>query len=307
MNPATAAVPALPAGVALFLDALAVEHGLAANTIAAYRSDLAFFHAALAAMGRPVDDPARLTAEDVVRFLRGEREAGRSANTIARRLVAVRMYFRFLAAEGIVRADATAQLDAPKQWQRLPGVLSRRTVTTLLEAPVATRPTGVRDRALLEVLYATGARVSEVTGLRLQDANLDLGYVRCFGKGGKERIVPLGSKAVAALRAYLAGARGALTRGGDTTALFVSRQGRPLTRGQIWSQLQRHARAAGVRGRIYPHLFRHSFATHLLENGAEIRYVQELLGHATVATTQIYTHVDQARLKSLHARCHPRA
>ncbi len=306
MAPDLSSSTAMAPTVETFLEALSVEHGLAENTLAAYRSDLGVFARFLESTGRP-DDAAKVTAEDVVGFLRLGRESGRSVNTVTRRLIAVRMYFRFLTAEGLVPVDITSQLDAPKHWQRLPGVLSRETIETLLDSPDPTNPLGRRDRALLETFYATGARVSEVAGLRLQDANLELGYVRCFGKGRKERIVPLGSKAIEAVRVYLADARPKLTRASDSLQLFVSRQGRPLTRGRIWALLQRYARQAGVRGRVYPHLFRHSFATHLLENGAEIRYVQEMLGHATVATTQVYTHVDQARLKRVHSQCHPRA
>ncbi len=296
----------LPREVELFLEALSVEHGLSANTLGSYRNDLAAFCEFLQGCARPWASGST-TAEDVVGFLRSAREDGLSVSTLSRRQVVVRMFYRFLTAEGMVAADPTALLEAPKSWHRLPHYLRKEEAARMVEAPNPKTRLGVRDRAILEVFYASGARVSEVAGLRLQDANLGLGYVRCFGKGSKERIVPIGSKAIAALREWLATARPRFPRSCNPLALFVSRQGRPLTRGMLWKLVHRYALVAGVRVQAYPHMIRHSFATHLLENGADIRYVQEMLGHATVATTQIYTHVDQERLRAVHAKFHPRA
>lgn len=296
----------IPPAVDVFLDALSVEYGSSPNTIAAYRNDLRAFCCFLHRLGRPwTADSVR--PEDVVQFLRAAREDGLAVNTVSRRLVAVRMFYRFLAREGIAQLDITAQLDAPKTFKRLPTVLSKGAAAQFVTAPDSLARLGLRDRAILETFYASGARVSEIAGLRLRDINLDQGWLRLFGKGSKERIVPIGQQAVAAIQAYLSGERERLTeRHPEAEHLFVSRTGRPLTRGLLWSLVRRYAQASGVRTRMHPHVMRHTFATHLLENGADLRYVQEMLGHASVSTTQIYTHVDQERLKGIHSRFHPR-
>ncbi len=286
-----------------FVDWLTVEAGLAENTRLAYQADLDRFAAWMAEKG--VTAPAQVRGSEVARWL--EARGGVSARTRARNLVAVRMLFRFLVAEGRLPKSPTDSLDTPKTWKRLPGVLSTQDVERLLAAPDPATPLGRRDRAILETFYATGARVSEVAGLRPVDVDLTVGCARCFGKGSKERIVPLGSKAIVAISAWMV-SREALAPGRVLPdLLFVSSRGTPLSRRDIWSRVRIYARRAGIAGRVYPHILRHSFATHLLENGADLRYVQEFLGHASVSTTQVYTHVDRARLRKIHLRFHPRA
>jgi integrase/recombinase XerD len=237
------------------------------------------------------------------------RTAGRSPRSVARWLVAVRGFFGWLAGDGAIAEDPSARLEAPKVWKTLPKVLDGADVVRLLEAPDRAKPRGARDAAMLEVLYATGLRASELVGLTLGDLHLDAGYLRCVGKGSKERVVPMGAEAGAALTAYLAAGRPALLSGKRSETLFVGRGGRPLTRQGFWKALRSHARRADVRlpaGEVSPHKLRHSFATHLVEHGADLRAVQAMLGHADISTTQVYTQVSQARMIE-HARKHPRA
>lgn len=279
-------------------------------------------------------DLARVTSERVTDFLGWRKASGAAVSTIARELVTVRLLFRFLAAEGYLTHDPVSQMRSPQVWQHLPEVLDEHEVEALIQAAgaaseaveggaAARRPSGppagpdplaLRDRALLELLYATGARVQEVCDLTLEGVNLQYRYVKCVGKGGKERIVPLGRSAVAALETYLREARPRFTARCDAGRrgasgpqyLFLSRTGRKLDRTSVWRIVKRCARRAGIRKRISPHTLRHSFATHLLSRGADLRTVQELLGHASISTTQRYTHVDKSRLKSIHKRYHPR-
>ncbi|MBI4574942.1 MAG: site-specific tyrosine recombinase XerD [Planctomycetes bacterium] len=288
-----------------FLNHLVVECGLADNTIAAYRNDLSRFADECASMG--ITSPARVTPTRVVDHLMGLRERALAVASIARKLAAIRTFLRFCAAEGLVPENPAARVEAPRGWRRLPRVLSSAQVEQLLEVPIGEDVLLVRDRAILEVLYATGARVSEVVHLPTEDARLDAGYLRCRGKGGKERIVPLGSRAVARIRDYLARSRPALAGGRALANLFLSRAGRPLTRDAVWRLIKKYCAQAGLPSEVSPHTLRHSFATHLLENGADLRAVQEMLGHASIKTTQVYTHVDRARLKAVHAQFHPRA
>lgn len=287
-----------------FLDWLSVEAGLAENTRLAYGADLARFSSWLANQG--VRRPDEVRGVDVARYL-AARVGKVSARTRARNLAAIRMFFRFLVAEGRLDENPVDAIDRPQVFRRLPGQLSPQEVERLLASPDPSTPLGCRDRALLEVLYATGARASEVSGLRPEDVDLRIACARCFGKGSKERIVPLGSKAVAALNAWLLLRTSFVRRRAPADRIFISRRGTPLSRRDIWSRVRYHARRAGLQGRVYPHLLRHSFATHLLANGADLRYVQEFLGHASVSTTQIYTHVDRSRLHKIHNRFHPRA
>jgi integrase/recombinase XerD len=288
-----------------FLEYAEVEAGLRSATLEAYRDDLRLFGDHLARRGRAA--PGNVTTDDLVAFVLGERERGSSPTSVARRLVTVRLLLRFLAAEGDIPEDPGRLLDAPKVWKRLPGVLRPEEVEALLAAPDVTTPLGRRDRALLEVLYATGARASEAVGLRMGDVRLDLGVVRCVGKGGKERLVPLGRPARTAIEAWLEDGRDRVLRGRESDHLFVNRLGRPVRRETLWHIVKTQARRAGLDpAGVSPHMLRHSFATHLLEGGADIRYVQEMLGHASVSTTQIYTHVDARRLRDLHRRYHPR-
>jgi integrase/recombinase XerD len=235
-----------------------------------------------------------------------ERARGQSSASVARALVSVRCLLKFLAAEERIDGRILEALDAPKTWERIPEVLSPADVTALLGAPDISTPLGLRDRALLELLYATGARATETVTITLDRLDLDLRYVRVIGKGDKERIVPVGRAAVKAVRAYLDGAREALLRGRTTDLVFVTRLGAPLRREDLWQIVRRHALRAGIRGKVSPHTLRHSFATHLLAGGADVRHVQEMLGHATVRTTQIYTHVETERLRRIHKEFHPR-
>lgn len=288
-----------------FMDYLVSECGLARNTIDAYRRDLLEFISLLD--DRDVCSASGLTINVVQSYLVRLNERKLSLSTIARHLVSVRMFARYLHITGVISDDLTTQLETPKKWHKLPHTLNRTQTDAILAAPQPGEPFFFRDRALLELLYATGMRVSELAGLRVRDLNLDVGYLRCFGKGHKERIIPIGSHAIEALRGYLTGLRRVLTEtAADVEHVFVSRTGRPMDRTNIWRLVSRYAAAAGINGPVGPHTLRHCFATHMLEGGADLRIVQELLGHATVTTTQIYTHVDMSRLKGLHSKCHPR-
>lgn len=290
--------------VQLFLDYLVVECGLSQNTIAAYRRDLAHFHEYLKSRGK--SNVAALKPHDIVGFLAFEKTRGLSANSISRALAAVRVFFRFLSVEGKVPSNVASTLDSPHLWRRLPDVLDIADVERLLGAPDAAKPLGVRDRAILEAMYATGARVSETADLRMDGLNLESGYVRCFGKGSKERVVPIGARACECLERYIREERPRLAKSASPI-LFLSKSGRRLGRENIWALVRKYALAAGIAKHLSPHTLRHSFATHLLNGGADLRSVQEMLGHANIATTQIYTHVDKDRLKAVHKKFHPRA
>ena len=285
-----------------WLDHLAAERGLARNSVAAYRRDLE-------ALGRQLDARGLDSAgeDDLLIALRKMRTMGRSPRSVARWLVAVRGFYAWLAQQGTIADNPAARLEPPKIWKTLPRVLDGTDVLRLLESPDRGDPRGARDAAMLEVLYATGLRVSELVGLRLHDLRLDAGYLRCVGKGSKERLVPMGAEANAALRAYLDSGREALLAGRRSDTVFVGRAGAPLTRQGFWKLIKAHGRRAGIRASLSPHVVRHSFATHLLENGADLRAVQMLLGHADISTTQIYTHVNRERLRRLYRDFHPRA
>lgn len=287
-----------------FLDYLRVECGLSDNTLAAYASDLAKFRDFL--VGQSVFSPERVTADRVLDFLGELKRAGSNVNSIARNLVAVRMLFRFLWSEGHVPHDPTTTLQSPRLWRCLPDTLDEREVAELLAAPDAGTLLGVRDRALLEVLYATGARASEAAEMTLDRVNLEYGILRCFGKGRKERIVPVGAPAARALAEYLDDCRPALLRGVESDHVFVGRGSPRLSRCAVWRIVRACARRAGIAKTVSPHTLRHSFATHMLTHGADLRVVQALLGHADISTTEIYTHVDRGRLRALHKRFHPR-
>lgn len=288
-----------------FLDYLLIECGLADNTVEAYRRDLREFVAYLD--DRDLCLPEQLSTQIVRGHLVLLSERGLSLSSIARHLVAVKMYLRYLFIVGVMSNDLAALLETPKKWRRLPHVLRPRQVEALLDAPQPGEPLYARDKAILELLYATGMRVSELASLRVGDVNLDVGYLRCFGKGGRERVVPIGSHAIEAVRIYAGGLRRVLAQANvGVESLFLSRTGAPLDRTNIWRLVSRYATTAGLPIRVGPHTLRHCFATHLLEGGADLRIVQELLGHADVSTTQIYTHLDNSRLKAIHQRCHPR-
>ncbi len=284
-----------------FLEYLAAECGVSANTIAAYRRDVGRFIDFLGSA-----DARSARAEDVEEFLTAEKRRGLEVSSIARALVAVRMFYRFLASEGLVGEAVTATLETPKVWKRLPDCLEPGEVDKLLAAPKGPGPLVLRDRAMLETFYASGARVAEVAGVRVSDLKLDLSLVLLFGKGSRERVVPLGRSAIHAIERYLWDGRGRLAGPGSPDALFLGVRGAALSRVHIWRLVKKYAKLAGMRKNVHPHTLRHSFATHLLAGGADLRTVQEMLGHASIQTTQVYTHVDRNRLKSIHHRYHPR-
>lgn len=288
-----------------FLDYVTLERGLSAHTREAYAADLRRFADHLGRQG--IAAVNHLKREHVMGFLMAQKKAGLAAPSLARRLVAIRVFLRYLQGEGLVARNVTDAMDSPKLWKNLPSTLTLREVEKLLQAPDAARRLGLRDRALLETLYGAGLRVSELAGLKLADLHLDEGYIRCIGKGNKERIVPLGRTAAAALRRYIDEERPLLAKEGGDQGVFLTGRGCPLSRKTIWQKIRKHALTAAVGRKVSPHTLRHSFATHLLANDAPLRVIQEMLGHADVATTQIYTHVDPTRLKGVHARFHPRA
>ncbi|HWL95490.1 MAG TPA: site-specific tyrosine recombinase [Phycisphaerae bacterium] len=287
-----------------FTEYLISECGLARNTIDAYRRDLLEFVGLLD--DRDICSPAAVTILIIQSHLVRLTERKLALSSIARHLVSVRMFLRYLFITGVMKDDLTAQIETPRKWQRLPGTLNRSQTEAMLAAPQPGEPFYSRDRAILELLYATGMRVSELASLKLRDLNLTVGFLRCLGKGRKERVIPVGSAAIEALQVYLSGLRAVLTEAaGDEQHVFVSRTGRRMDRTNIWRLVSRCAAIAGISVPVGPHTLRHCFATHVLEGGADLRIVQELLGHATVATTQIYTHVDTSRLKGIHSRFHP--
>lgn len=288
-----------------FLDYVALERGLSANTREAYGRDLASFVAFLGK--RRVDSFNAVSRAHVIDYLMSERERGLSVNSISRRLVAIKVLFRYLQQEGLLGRNVTEVMDSPRLWRILPGVLSLREVERLLAAPVGSDRIAVRDRAMLELLYATGLRVSELAGLTLEDMHFDEGYLRCYGKGRKVRIVPMGEKAQAELRTYLSDSRPRFANDKTDRSIFLTYRGTRFSRKGIWKLIRNHAARAGISKPVSPHTMRHSFASHLLANGAPLRVIQEMLGHADIATTQVYTHVDQGRLQAIHAQYHPRA
>lgn len=287
----------------LFLSYLLVEKGVARNTLDAYGRDLTAYLAFLESRG--ITTVAGIGPLDVAGFLAGLKERGIAPRSRARALSALRMFHRFLMVDGYADADPTGVIEAPKSLNKLPSVLSFREVESLLSVAGET-PADRRDRAMLELLYATGLRVSELVSLKLRDINTDAGYLIAFGKGGKERLVPLGESASLCVAAYMAEARPTMDKGGSNEYLFLTRLGDRMSRQAFWNIIKKRAELAGVRSEISPHTLRHSFATHLLENGADLRSVQMMLGHADLSTTQIYTHVTRERLKKVHAEFHPR-
>jgi integrase/recombinase XerD len=287
-----------------YLDHLRVERGLAQNSLEAYGRDVERLRAFAAGQRR---DVLGLTQADVVEFLAGLRAEGLAPRSVARTLHALRGLYRFAVREGRLENDPMENLKAPRVFKALPRYLSASQVEALLAAPDVGDPLGVRDRAMLEVLYATGLRVSELTGLRASDVDLEVGLLTCIGKGGKERLVPLGRVARRWVERYLAEVRPALTRRRAAETLFVSQRGGRLSRMGVWGIVRRHALAAGVERVLTPHVLRHSFATHLLERGADLRSLQAMLGHADISTTQIYTHVTRERLRQVYDAFHPRA
>ena len=295
----------IPATISSFLTHVRVEKGLSSNTVAAYRRDLAKFNEF--AQKRKLSLEA-VTRDDLVDFLAGLYRQKLESKTVARHLVTLRNFFRFAQIQELIAKDPSVNLESPKIRRSLPGYLRLEEVERLLVQPDAKTPLGLRDRAMLEVLYSAGLRVSELVGLRVTDLDTKVGCVRCIGKGDKERIVPVGKKALGMVEKYLRDARPKLLgKAAGSPTLFVNRRGGALSRVGVWKILSSYGRRAGLRVALTPHMLRHSFATHLLERGADLRSVQLMLGHADISTTQIYTHVVEERLKQIYKAHHPRA
>lgn len=289
-----------------FITYLKVEAGLAANTTSAYATDLADFFTFC--QKREIEGPGAVTRSDASAYLNDLHGRGLARRTIARRLTTLRTFYKFLTDEGEVTANPLAQLGAPKAWRTLPDVLSVDDVLALLEQPDLDQAAGLRDRAMLELLYATGLRVSELCSLRTEQLLPEAGFVRVMGKGSKERMVPVADVAIRWVEHYIHNARAELSGGRSTPYLFLSKKGgKALTRQGFWQRIKAYAKAAGIAGKVSPHTLRHSFATHLLDGGADLRSVQALLGHADISTTEVYTHVSRKRLQEVYEQHHPRA
>ena len=291
--------------ITLFLTHVKVEKGLSINTVAAYQRDLAKF---LGFAQKRKLTLEKVSRDDLVDFLAGLYRENLESRTVARQLVTLRNFFRFAQIQELIATDPSLNLESPKIRRTLPGYLRLEEVERLLQQPDAKTSIGLRDLAMLEVLYSTGLRVSELIGLRVTDLDSKVGCIRCIGKGDKERIVPAGRKALGMVEKYLRDARPKLLgKGAPSQALFVNRRGGSLSRVGVWKILSAYGRRAGLRVALTPHMLRHSFATHLLEHGADLRVIQELLGHANISTTEIYTHVTGNRLRDIHRKFHPRA
>jgi len=283
---------------------ISVERGLAKNTLLAYRRDLDKYIDHLSQKG--IKTAAKVTREHVSNFMFDLKKHDMSATTIGRNLAAIKMFHRFLVRENLAKEDPTTLVDTPKLWKRVPSVLTVAEIEAMIQAACGKKDQQVRDQAILEIFYASGLRVSELSDLKTASINYDVGFVRAIGKGSKERIIPLGMKAREAIQKYLLKARPQLLKGKANDTLFLSRLGEKISRQSLWAVIKFYARKANIKKTIKPHTLRHTFATHLLEHGADLRSVQEMLGHADISTTQIYTHVDKERLKSVHKEFHPR-
>jgi len=296
----------LPLGqeVKNFLNYLTVEAGLSENTILAYGRDLKSFleHC----KSNNINHLSQIKPAIIQDYLRILTHDQKGESSIKRALVAIRMFMRYGKLMGLVEDDFTSILESPKIWQRLPNICSKQQVINLLNAPSPKEPFYLRDKAMLELLYATGIRASELAGLRIPDLNLDIGYLRCLGKGNRERVVPVGKVAIEAVVEYLTNLRPGLVKPFSDNFLLLSRTGRPMSRIEVWRLVKKYAMRAGMPRNLTAHTLRHCFATHLLTGGADLRSVQEMLGHVDIATTQIYTHVDQERLREIHRKYHPR-
>ena len=287
-----------------FLGALQTERGASRNTLMAYGRDLRGFRDFLKRAGRQVTQAG---VPELSRYLAAVRRRGLGSRSVARHLSAIRGLYRFLLDSGAIVRDPTEHLENPRPTRLLPRTLSMADVTALIEAPDTGRPDGLRDRALLELLYASGLRASEALGLRAEDVNFSAGYVLATGKGNRQRLVPVGAHALHWARLYLKTVRPVLVTRADPESLFLNRYGRPLSRQALWNILKKAARRAGIRAPVSPHTLRHSFASHLLERGADLRSVQAMLGHADISTTQIYTHLPSRVVRDMYRRFHPRA
>ena len=287
-----------------FLNYLLVERGLSHNTIISYRKDLNVFVDFL--NRHHIDALSKTTKNEVINFMLYQKDKGLVANSIARHLAAIKVFYRFLVRERILSSDPTSLIDSPKLWKKIPQALSLNEVDALLAQPNIRDKQGIRDKAVLETIYATGMRVSEAANLEIANVNLDIGFLRCIGKGNKERVIPLGKKAVSSIIRYIQQSRPKLLKGKDSEFLFLNRSGKRISRQSLWKLIKKYARSARIKKPVRPHILRHSFATHLLERGADLRSVQEMLGHANISTTQIYTHINKDRLKTIHKMFHPR-
>jgi integrase/recombinase XerD len=287
-----------------YMSYIAVEKGLSRNTLDSYSGDLIRYMNFLRELGYKIEESSKV---EVMSYLLSLRKRGLSTKTVARSISVLRGFYRWLADEGVLPTNPLEDMESPKTTRSLPEVLSLDEVDSLLEQPNSSQPVGMRDKAMLELLYATGLRVSELTNLELNNMNLEAGYLIVLGKGGKQRIVPMGEEALYWLKAYLEESRKRLLGNRWSPHAFVSHRGKGITRQGFWKIIKKYALTAGIRKNISPHTIRHSFASHLLEGGADLRSVQSLLGHEDISTTQIYTHVTRERLKKIHARYHPRA
>lgn len=299
-----AAIPDDAALVEEYLHFLAVERGASLNTLEAYSRDIGRFLEYAGASGVP--SPLAVNPEHVTAYLGALRGQGLSPASVNRKLAAIRGFYRYLLREARVEENPLARVETARTWMRLPGALSRDEMESLLAQPAEASPSGIRDRAILELLYATGIRVSELATLTLNRLNRQMGFLVAVGKGRKERIVPVGQSALGWLGRYIEQARPVFLKKKTSNALFLNRSGEGFTRQGLWKLIKKYAKMAGLERKVHPHTFRHSFATHLLEGGADLRSVQIMLGHADISTTQIYTHVTRERLKEVHKRFHPR-
>jgi len=290
--------------IEIFINFLSVERGLSKNTIISYRRDLEGYLDYLEE--QKINSLEKVDRNRISDFMYELKKLGLNTNSIARKLAAIKAFYRFLVREKILKQDPTSLLESPKLWKKIPEVLSVQEIENLIAQPDLRKKGGIRDRAILELLYATGMRVSELTQLKNRDVNLDVGFVRCLGKGNKERIVPLGKKAIEWLSKYIEKERPYFLKKASTDALFLTRLHKRFSRQSIWKMIKKYARRARIRKEIRPHILRHSFATHLLERGADLRSVQEMLGHSDISTTQVYTHINKDRLKMIHRKFHPR-
>ena len=288
-----------------FINFLTVERGLADNTLIAYESDLKDLQIFLTKSSFPAID--KLEYDHIMSYLYSLKKQGLATSSLARKVATIKSFYKFMLVEGQINNNPVSYLESPKLGKRLPEVISYDEVDKLLAQPNGIRPADLRDKSILELLYATGMRVSELIGLNMGDVNLEHGFIRCLGKGSKERIIPLGKKANSAITAYLHKGRVKLTKNSNEQSLFVNSRGKRLTRQGIWKIINHYTRQAGIDKLLTPHTLRHSFATHLLENGADLRSVQELLGHVDITTTEIYTHITEQRVKSVYNSAHPRA
>ena len=294
----------MEAHIRTFLTCLRVEKGLSENTIKAYHRDIQKFAEFAVSRKLQTRDVSR---SDIVDFLGSLYRRGLDSRSVARHLVTIRNFFRFSLVEGYIEDDPAATIESPRFRQSLPEFLTLEEVERLLRQPDMSTPIGLRDRALIELLYSAGLRVSELCGIRVEDLQMDAGFLRCVGKGNKERLVPVGKQALSILQKYLREARPQLLRGGSSPYLFLNQRGRKLDRIAFWKLLGIYGRKAGLRKALTPHMLRHTFATHLLDRGADLRSVQMMLGHSDISTTQIYTHVVEERLKQVYKAHHPRA